>query len=128
MKDTKYYKATFKDYSGEFTEEIELPIINPEQYYKELLMCFNNEEVERYGEKAKKYFRYFVKIKVSTKENKNYCDFSKVRFALQDNKGIYDLMECSCCKKRWKRYGLISSPKKICKGKNYYLNSYKNNL
>lgn len=118
----KQYICKFKIREKISEEIIELNEESPEKIYKEIIKGFNKEEKRRYGNNTE--LREFVSVKLK-EEQVIYCDFKKKYMGLRDGRKVYDLLVCSRCKKRCRRYGFESPPKTICKGENYYGKSYK---
>jgi len=118
----KQYICKFKT-RGEISEEvINLDEKNPKEVYKKMLKGFNEEEKSRYGNNVE--LREFVSVELK-KVQVIYCNFEKKYMGLKDGRNIYDLLVCSRCKKRYRRYGFEGQPKTICKGENYYEKSYR---
>ena len=103
----------YVDDSNKWEEDIEVPddTENIDEYMKNMVTEFNEEETNRYGNKAK--LRKIIRI-MDTIGTKKYCDFHKQNLMGQRGQGgIFDLMRCSQCGFEYKRYTLLCCRRKL---------------
>lgn len=108
------YTATirYQDGSAQWEESLPVPAgIDPRAYIRGLLEDFNEEEIDRYGDKA----RLRELVSVDTTSGTRMCSWTRVNaVTLADRKGLYNRYRCDKCRLTVRTHAMARPAEKEC--------------